>query len=440
MPRKGEGYAWTSGNPPIIDAHSLAKHRILGEYVREYIRVLTTNQKMERFALTLVDGFAGGGEYLLENGQLHDGSPLILLEAIQAVESEINAGRTKAIGIDAWFVFVEQNPKVFKYLEDVLERRKPNALWSARNIKPLCGSFEKRLDEIISHIKSRRGRSHRAIFVLDQYGYSDAPMDMIARIFRELPNAEVFLTLAVGWIWAYFRDPKSAAQRVRESLRIDDPYLERVAAGVGDPEEALHLAAPRAKESMLVVQRMLHGAFTAHSGAKHYTPFFIISRESNRPYWFLHLANSSRANDVVKAMHWKFENHFAHFGGAGLGMLTLLGYDPKLDPALTGQIPFAFDNPAKERTTHALLEDLPRRIYEKYPGGISAAALYTDVGNETPATSGILRSVLKALCVEGELEKEGGEGEIRRSSTDVQESDIVRVAKQRQLFSLLKKR
>ncbi len=88
-----------------------------------------------------------------------------------------------------------------------------------------------------------------------------------------------------------------------------------------------------------------HVPLAAPVGSRFYTLFFIVSRESNRPHWFLHMANDARANDVVKSLHWEVENHFQHFGGPGLMML---GYDPHVDPEVTRQTAFLFDNEAKK--------------------------------------------------------------------------------------------
>jgi three-Cys-motif partner protein len=49
--------------PPIIHQHSLAKHEILRAYLTAYIQTLISSPFQDRFRLTLVDGFAGGGIY-----------------------------------------------------------------------------------------------------------------------------------------------------------------------------------------------------------------------------------------------------------------------------------------------------------------------------------------------------------------------------------------
>ena len=82
MPRKD--YEWDFAEPPPIGPHSLAKHRILREYVEEYVRVLTSNPRIDRLVLNLVDGFAGGGLYVDHAAPtiIHPGSPQILLDAV----------------------------------------------------------------------------------------------------------------------------------------------------------------------------------------------------------------------------------------------------------------------------------------------------------------------------------------------------------------------
>jgi hypothetical protein len=169
-----------------------------------------------------------------------------------------------------------------------------------------------------------------------------------------------------------------------------------------------------------------HG-FTAEVGSRFYTPFFIMSRESNRPYWFLHMANNSRANDVVKALHWEVENHFLHFGGAGLGML---GYDPDADPEVTGQTAFMFDDDARARTRDALLVALPARLASNHAEGVAFDDLFGEVCNETPATRELLAAAVRDLCVAGELEKKGATGERRASTTMPHGDDLVRAARQ----------
>lgn len=82
---KKKKYDWViGGKPPPIDAHSIAKHRVLKRYLYRYIQILTANPRIDQLRLNLVDGFSGGGLY--SNGsETLPGSPLILLDTVQEV-------------------------------------------------------------------------------------------------------------------------------------------------------------------------------------------------------------------------------------------------------------------------------------------------------------------------------------------------------------------
>jgi hypothetical protein len=137
---------------------------------------------------------------------------------------------------------------------------------------------------------------------------------------------------------------------------------------------------------------------------------------------------------VVKGLHWGVENHFEHFGGAGLAML---GYDPRLDPSVVGQLSlFRFDEAARERAREALMVALPERIRSDFLRGVSFADLVSSVCNETPATSDHLAQIVSRLCVGGELAKRGGKGENRAPETMPHPDDVIQLPRQPVLFSL----
>lgn len=143
-----------------------------------------------------------------------------------------------------------------------------------------------------------------------------------------------------------------------------------------------------------------------------------------------HLANSGKANDVVKELHWRVQNHFGHFGDAGLSML---GFDPlrEVDPS---QLGFGFDDFAKTITEQALMKELPARIRADHPYGVSFSDLFAELANETPATRNMLRQILTNLCREGELAKCGSGGENRQPTTVVRDDDVIEQPRQIRLF------
>jgi three-Cys-motif partner protein len=419
MPKKE--YSWEDGQPPVIAPHSLAKHHILREYVQRYIQVLTAVPGMERLLLTIVDAFAGGGEYIdSRTGLIVPGSPQILIDGVRLAERAANLGRRKALRIDSQHILIEKKKKVADYLEEVL-RKRGDAPTDDGPIQLVRGAFQDQLDEIITRIQ-RRGRARRAIFVLDQYGYTDVPAQLLKSIFVQLPKAEVFLTLAVGWITAYLPTLLSAATKLGIH---QDVVRDLQTSGEG----AFDTSDPAKRPNLRAVQRLLHNAFTSEVGNRFYTPFFIVSRESNRPYWFLHLANNAKANDVVKSLHWEVENHFEHFGAEGL---LMLGFDPAAQPN-PSQTSFAFDDGAKVRTHQALMRQLPQRIHSDWRDGVPFGTLFETTCNETPATRALLASSVSDLCIAGELEKRGVDAERRAATTLPHDDDVISIPRQSRL-------
>lgn len=418
---------WSGGLLPTIERHSMAKHNILAEYIRRYINVLMQNPRIPKLDITLIDGFAGGGAYITETGQPWDGSSLVLLKAVENAIIDINKDRREARIVNADFVFIEKKRANFQSLCRILAERGYCATNS--RIKLIHDSFESRLDGLIESIKQKYGKSHRAIFVLDQYGYADVYAESIKRIFSELPNSEIFLTLAVEYIFRYRKELNSIADELCRGMRIADPHMNLLLSDVSE-QGIINSQGPQKHGIMRALQRLLHDIFTRQVNARYYTPFFITSSKTWSSYWFLHLANSYRANDVVKELHWSQHNHFRHYGEAGFNML---GYDPKKD---TSQIAFDFDSSAEARTRLALMDEIPQLLYSYAEKKISVRDLYIARCNETPADLRIFQAAIDQLCVDGQLEKTGRDGERRRVGTAVRADDRILIPKQLCIFDM----
>ncbi|WP_441292079.1 three-Cys-motif partner protein TcmP [Sorangium sp. KYC3313] len=425
-------YDWSDG-PATLGAHSLAKHTILREYIERYIPILTRGGTVP-LKLMLIDGFAGGGQYVVEGqgNTLHPGSPLILINAVRTAEARLNAvgGRKKPFSVDASYVFIEKDPKTHAYLNATLKEQVGES-FIREKVDLRRGAFEAELGSVLDRIKVTTPRRPRPIFVLDQYGYSAIPVDLIARIMTEIPTAEVFLTLAVDHISAHAKTAGEALGRLKDA-RLVEPEMDAFLSGCRDIDEAATLSTEDRGRLMRLIQLLLHETFAKRAHAECYTPFFIKSKLSHRSYWFLHLANNSKANDVVKALHWSVSNHFEHFGREGTMML---GFDPtKNRDQILLPFPFEFDDSAKTRTVRALVEELPAIFHARHQDGVSLKDLYSALCNETPADLETLGDAVNRLCADLELEKRGAKGEEREMSTKVKNSDIIRPARQGRLF------
>lgn len=425
-------YEWEIGHPATLEPHSLAKHTILRRYIEDYIRILTANRLVPELSLVLIDGFAGGGEYVLRGEtEIRPGSPFILIDAVKAGTLEANKDRKKPVIINASFIFVEKKRANFIYLQNALKQKLSEQ--ERQRVSTVHGAFEDHLDAILDSIRSTKGRKLRPIFVLDQYGYSHVPLDMIKKIMKSSGAAEIFLTMAFDSIRAYASDVQDQMRKIERALGItlqqrrileDEHAVDLIAESPADDKARM----------MRFVQQFLHDIFAKQSGALCYTPFFITSKKSRRSYWFLHLAHNARANDAVKSLHWREQNHFSHYGEDGLMML---GVDQSRPPSNT-QLAFDFDPPARERTINSLLRELPERIQAEFKDGISVKDLYAGVMNETPASMEILRDAVDEGCRRLELKKRGADGEERDINTKIKDDDVITIPDQ-QAFSFIKR-
>jgi len=413
-------HTWKKGHePPPIRPHSLAKHRVLRAYLERYVSVLTDNPRQKQLRLTLVDGFAGGGKYLELGTRIErPGSPIIMLEAMKAAEVAARASRRLSeFNLNVEYFFIEKSKGAIAYLKSMLTDSEHCSLVDTR-IHLINGEFFAQVPKIIDHVKSK-GRSGRAIWVLDQCGYLDAPLPTIATILRELPNAEVILTFATDFLIDYLNETDQTQARIKQlgvdlpSTKIRDAKVER--------------------EWRRLIQFFLHNEIPERTGAAHYTPFFIRSPDSNRDFWLVHLSGHPRARDVMVGLHWAEHNSFAHYGKSGLRML---GYDPEKDEAWTKQkmLPaFYFDDTAKADSEEELLEQLPQQLYQ-FADGISFDEAFAKLTNETPVTSDIMKGVLNELARQGVIKVRDLSGAVKRRAGVQHDDDVIVVSRQKRLY------
>lgn len=375
---------------------------------------------MDQFRLVLVDGFAGGGMY--RDQFTHEdrfGSPLLMLRAMHDAEEAAKQRRTKEFKLDVRYYFIEKQVEAFKHLEKTLH---DSAFRSAvaESATLINDSFVHQAERIVQEIKKRSKKS-RAIFVLDQFGYTDVPIRQIQSILCELENAEVILTFATDSLIDYLSTTEST-QKILTNLGIQ--------LSTNDI-----MTAKQHSDWRWAIQRLLHKEIHEKTGAKFYTPFFIRSPDAHRDFWLIHLSGHSRARDVMVGLHWTENTSFSHYGRSGLNML---GYDPKEDSRLNRQLPlpgFFFDGTARSATHQALVEELPERIHPfRRSGGIPFDVLFSKLTNESPATSDIFRAAIEDLAIEGAIEVRDRTGTTKRKRGVQHPSDIINPARQRQFF------
>ena len=221
------GFNWhPSDPPPKIQSSSKAKLEVLRTYLSAYIDRLNVGIPRDEFKLDLVDGFAGGGTFT-DGEETILGTPLIMLDEIVKAEKRINANRKKPVRFDCKYYFVDKNPAHTDHLRKVLDERDYRV--TGGDISVYTDRFESVSDKIISEIVRRQPYSGRAIFLLDQTGYSQVPLGLIARIFQELKDAEVILTFAEE-VLTRFLDTPQARAAVKRALDYSDPQIDDLIA------------------------------------------------------------------------------------------------------------------------------------------------------------------------------------------------------------------
>ena len=87
---------------------------MLRDYLDVYFDTVVSDPRLDCLNITLVDGFAGGGAY--QNGdEIADGSPLVLLHAVERARERLNRNRKKPLEINARFFFINDKT-IFKWV------------------------------------------------------------------------------------------------------------------------------------------------------------------------------------------------------------------------------------------------------------------------------------------------------------------------------------
>ena len=393
--------------PPLIEEHSKAKLNVLRSYLHAYFDRLNVNPQREEFKLDLVDGFAGGGTFR-EGDDILSGTPLIMLEESEAARDRLNRNRTKPLRFDCKYYFVDVEAAHTDHLRRTLIER-GHTVHDDDRIVVRNGPFEKEIDNILKEIHQRQPRVGRAIFLLDQTGFSQVELELVARIFYELPAAEVILTFAADALINHLAETPQLIKAVAPLQLTASQIHDLIQHMDGDGGRAL-------------VQRTLRVHARTVTGATYDTPFFIRPKQSRRALWFFHLSRHPTARDVMIQRHWEIQNTFEHYGPGDFGML---GWDALRD---SRTLPlFHFEELEAKQMLEQLLDSMPRKLFSlASESPVTVDAMRRTFANETAARFSDLDKVILQLASEGEIEVLTHDGKVRSSSlTRLQPTDRI---------------
>lgn len=408
-----------SVQPPHLLTHSRVKHELIRTYVRDYLRILTQVPRRRSLRLTLFDGFAGGGTFL-SAGVRQSGTPLILAEEVIRAHAETNATRSMHYNVDLWAV--EKDKANFESLKESLDEG-----WVARNfpgrIHVVNSDYASVLPTVLNALESIPNSTHRSIFLFDQTGFGQVPLDSIKDIFSRLQAPEVVLTFSVSWL---------------ADLAHNDPaFLSKVSClGIKEAELG-ELLNSGGKKTRYGAQRWLRRHIVDYIGAPFNTCFFLRSNESHKDIWLLHFAKQWRARDAMMEVHYKLANKAHFYGKPGFDML---GYDPS---ASTNQLwmdlpdfNFTFDDAIA--SSNSLLDDLPRKltdVYRREP--VNLRTLFDNNLNDATLTYEQYQRGVVLARDNGLIEIVSGAGRVRETARLLDKSDFIALPRQGKLWSAL---
>lgn len=417
-------YKWTRGGAlPKLERHSEVKHSVLRDYLVDYFLTLVARPEQDQIRLTIVDGFCGGGLYVNAIGEEVPGSPIVILEAIKEAKVRVmhEFQRLKDIKFDVQLICVDANRSALDHLWQILENRGYGDLLRRGDVELVEGAFATLAPALVSRAKGRSPKSGRALFLLDQYGYDDVPLNVLQEIFSTLKRPEVILTFYVDSLINFLSYDNLKAFERKTGLigAITAADLDKAARGPGWRR---------------LIQSLLYERITSQSGASFFTPFFVRPQKGHGDYWLLHLSHHWKARDVMAQTHWGHHNHFVHYADAGLDMFST-GYATRIDDEGQAQAAFEFDDLANKSSMGALQEQIPR-ILSGLQEGVRFRDFFIDQVNSTPATESMIERAILDLVRQREIEVVGDNGSIRHVRTALKDDHVLRLCGQRALIFL----
>lgn len=404
-------YDWLGGAE--LNEHSKRKHKILREYVSDYVRVRCTLPQQERFRLAVVDGFAGGGRYQCGTA----GSPLIFIEELRRASDALNLQRAgqglSPIEIECLLVFND-------YSRDIINLLKKNCAPLLATINEDCPRLHLRVEYMhdpfeVAYPKIKgllaQGGYRSVLFNLDQCGDRHVENNTIQDIMRTFPAAEIFYTIMIESLLAFLKknDPEQLRKRLAP-LGVTEAKLQTLSGMMGR------------NEWLGTAESIVFDAFRLC--APYVSPFSINNPDGWR-YWLVHFANNYRARQVYNNILHNNASLQAHFGRSGLNMLH---YDPRNDE----RILYLFDDEARSSAKDQLSGDIPRLVTDS-GDAMGVMEFYGSIYNMTPAHSD---DVHHSIIENPDLEVITPSGGKRRKSNTIKIDDVIRFKAQRSFFPL----
>lgn len=403
-------YDWVKGVP--LEDHTKRKHKILREYLFQYIAVRCRIPQQEKFRLAIVDGFAGGGRYKCGTG----GSPLIFIEELQRALEAVNIQRSiqglGSVDIECALIFNEVQKEALGLLKDHCSPLLAEARERSPKLNLIVYYFQEEFEEAYKQIQNliaiKRYRS--VLYNLDQCGHAQVSLTTLAHIMRSANSVEVFYTFAIESLLAFLsKTNREQTERQLRHLGVSGSDLDAVERYISN---STWLGA---------AEKIVFNTFA--QCARYVSPFSIHNPSGWR-YWLIHFANSYRARQVYNDVLHENASSQAHFGRSGLDMLA---YDPSDEAKL-----YLFDDPGRAQALAELRRDIPKLVSDS-GDALTVNDFYEEIYNATPAHKDDIHS---ALIENPDLEIVTPMGGLRQKATAISIEDTIKLKQQKSFFPL----
>lgn len=234
------------------------------------------------------------------------GSPIIALdEAIQhpaRIQSEVA------------FLFIEADQDRAEYLKSLLAEKEipSNFKYQVHNSK-----FDTVITDVLDDLEEQRRRMAPAFALVDPFGYSQTPMEVIRRLFQN-PRCEVMITFMYQFINRFVSEEGQWDNL--DKLYGTDAWRE--VFGAKTPEERRYI---------------LHSTYLNQlediSGAKHILPFEMEDSGGRTEYFLFFCTNSLAGVSKMKHAMWSVDptGNFRYAYAGDPNQLRLLDVEPDFE-------------------------------------------------------------------------------------------------------------
>lgn len=192
--------------------HSQAKVRLLGEYLKRYLNIITNNDYVK--GVKIYDLFCGAGVYKNEG----EGSPLIILRTVKDVHFSNVAKKTKFPPIDCYFN--DLNQAKVEGLKGLIQSKSlyypdyGGLNFSSKDYLSIVGDLSKEINTL---------KGQKAFVFIDPYGYKNIKAAHIKDLLSG-GKAEVLLFLPTQFMYRF--DTKGTPEALKDFIEELVPYKE----------------------------------------------------------------------------------------------------------------------------------------------------------------------------------------------------------------------